>query len=136
MEVTMPLTDLMPALDALDNKETIKAIQFLASKLETADVSSAPEYENGLQLSQTEDDDVATKNALAFYRNHLQAQLEPARNGDNVAIHPDSGTYEIARGSGHAYRALRAKQPMGLIVVHKIGPDSGLAARMRGEHPR
>jgi predicted Fe-Mo cluster-binding NifX family protein len=84
-----------------------------------------------------EDDEPIVVEALAFYNRELRAILETDRNGDHVAIHVDSRSYEVAERSGAAHRALRSKHPDGVIVVHKIGPpDYELVDRMRGRTPR
>jgi hypothetical protein len=75
--------------------------------------------------------------AIEYYRGNLQHLLELERNGDHVAIHLPSGSYEVSRWAGEASRSLRAKHPEGgAIVVHQIGPaDAGLVARILGERP-
>ena len=131
----MPLADLLPVLGGLDYDEKLKAIQFLVAELADEKAKAAPEGTLLADTTALADDDV-TK-ALAFYRSELQQRLEPLHNGDNVAIHVDSLSYEVAKGPGHARRALREKHPNGVIVVHKIGPaDQGLVARMRGARPQ
>lgn len=68
----------------------------------------------------------------AFYDAHLRAILEPAHDKEFVAIHPDTGDYAVARWSGDAMRALRARHPEGSMWIRKIGsePEYGLAARL------
>ncbi|MBV9850983.1 MAG: hypothetical protein JO250_15030 [Armatimonadetes bacterium] len=58
----------------------------------------------------------------AIYDDTLKAILEPQFNGQIVAIHPDSGDYEVARNSPHARKALRARRPEGIIITTNIGP--------------
>ena len=71
----------------------------------------------------------------AIYENRLKALLEPARNNQFVAIHVDSGDYEVARTSGSAMRAIRKKHPReGRLFIRKIGtePEYQLASRICG----
>lgn len=70
--------------------------------------------------------------ALAFYKDTLQARLEPEHDGKGLAIHPDSGDYAIAPTPTHASRALWQRHPEGGIVTMRIGPtpDFALAARI------
>jgi len=70
----------------------------------------------------------------AIYDQTLKAVLEPQYNGQEVAIHLDSGDYEVAKNSPHARRALRARRPEGLIMTTNIGPAKmdGLTLRMLG----
>ncbi len=63
----------------------------------------------------------------------LRAQLEPAHERKFIAIHVDSGDYEIARTTVEAVRALRQRRPVdGRMFARKIGtePEYGLAARI------
>jgi len=68
----------------------------------------------------------------AIYDERLKAVLEPEFNGQEVAIHLDSGDYEVAKNATYARRALRARQPTGLILTTNIGPGKldSLALRM------
>ncbi len=70
----------------------------------------------------------------AIYNQTLKATLEPHYNGQEVAIHLDSGDYEVAGNSPHARKALRARRPEGLIMTTNIGPPKidGLTLRMLG----
>ncbi len=70
----------------------------------------------------------------AIYDQTLKAILEPQYNGQEVAIHLDSGDYEVAKNSPHARRALRARRSAGLIMTTNIGPPKidGLTLRMLG----
>ena len=111
--------DLIPEFVKLDRSDMIRAIQVLASELAKEE----------LAMNESSLDD-ATANALAFYNSELASRLEPAHNGENVAIHVDTKSYEIANGVGHAFRAARAKHPEGAIVVHRIGiAEPSLASR-------
>ena len=58
-----------------------------------------------------------------IYDERLKALLEPAANGKTVAIHLDSGDYAVAENSPSALRALRARQPVGMIMTRIVGPD-------------
>jgi len=74
--------------------------------------------------------------ALDFYDAELRPLLEPQRNGQYVAIHPATCDYVVDRRPGKAFRALRAQQPQGPIVLRHIGTaDADLRARLRGELP-
>ncbi len=70
----------------------------------------------------------------AIYDQTLKAILEPQYDGQEVAIHLDSGDYEVAKNSPRARRALRARRPEGLIMTTNIGPPKidGLTLRMLG----
>ncbi len=63
----------------------------------------------------------------------LREQLEPARDREFIAIHVDSGDYEVGRSTVEAVRALRQRRPAdGRTFARKIGmePEYGLAARI------
>lgn len=60
--------------------------------------------------------------AHGIYDDTLKAILEPQFNGQIVAIHPDSGDYEVAENSPRARRNLRARRPQGFILTTNIGP--------------
>jgi hypothetical protein len=63
----------------------------------------------------------------------LRDLVEPAHNNQFIAIHVDSGKSEVARSSGAAMRAVRARHPLdGRLYIRKIGdePEYGLAARI------
>jgi len=75
--------------------------------------------------------------ALTFYRETLQAELEPSQIGRGLAIHPDSGDYVIADTPTHAGHAMRARHPEGGTVTLRIGLPVGDAALSRlGLEPR
>jgi len=76
-----------------------------------------------------------TLRALAFYRETLQAQLEPEQVGRGLAIHPDSGDYLVADTPTHAGHAMRVRHPEGGTVTLRIGllPDHALLARLGPE---
>ncbi len=59
--------------------------------------------------------------AWRIYDERLKATLEPDHVGKVVAIHPDSGDYEVAQSSPRAWKALRARQVAGMVVVINIG---------------
>lgn len=72
---------------------------------------------------------------MAIYENRLKAVLEPTCDRQFVAIHLDSGDYEVARTSGNAMRAIRKKHPRdGRLFIRKIGdePEYQLSARILG----
>ena len=58
----------------------------------------------------------------AIYDGKLKPILEPEHNGEVVAIHVDSGDYEVAGNSPTARFTLRKRQPQGMIMVTDIGP--------------
>ena len=60
--------------------------------------------------------------AWAIYNTRLKVLLEPDYIGQVVAIHPDSGDYEVARSSPLAWKPLKKRHPEGLIAVLDIGP--------------
>lgn len=70
-----------------------------------------------------------------IYNDKLRATLEPEHNGKLVAIHLDTGDFEVARSSPRAWKALRKRQPTGQIDVIDIGPvavDNPLSMRANG----
>lgn len=79
----------------------------------------------------TESDQLAER-GFQLYETELKSRLEPAENGRYVAIHVESGEYDVARNSPEARRTLRKRFPTGYIVTRKIGPepDYALAARL------
>jgi hypothetical protein len=80
----------------------------------------------------------------AFYDSKLKTMLEPAHNGEYVALHVDSGDYAIGptfRIASHTLQARHAKD--GRVVGWKIGPDPDsdylamlVAAEMGQKHTR
>lgn len=81
--------------------------------------------------------DEISQRGLEIYESRLKNLLEPARAGEKVAIHVESGDYAVARFTGGAVRALRKSHPGGEVVTLTIGtePDYGLAARLFGGLP-
>ena len=73
-----------------------------------------------------------SRRGLAFYEEKLRAVLEPEHNGKVVAIHVDSGDYEVAGNSPEALRAMHARHPDSPVVIRAVGPEfrHGLVARM------
>ena len=59
----------------------------------------------------------------AIYTERLQALLEPAHNGEWVAIHVDTGDYAVGKNSPRALDALRTMHPAGLVVTLLVGPE-------------
>jgi hypothetical protein len=76
-------------------------------------------------------DDVLFQRGLAIYDEILKPALEPAFNGQYIAIHVASGEYAVAKSSGDTRRAMRKRQPEGPLVILQIGPEPewGLAGR-------
>jgi hypothetical protein len=79
-----------------------------------------------------------TQRALTFYRERLQAELEPGQTGRGLAIHPDSGDYLVADTPTHAGHAMRLRHPEGGTVTLQIGLkiDYALLARLGPETQR
>jgi len=72
--------------------------------------------------------------AWRIYNDRLRSILEPEHLGRKVAIHPDSGDFEVASSSPAARRALRKRHPAGLFVVIHVGvvpDDNSLSLRAR-----
>ena len=82
--------------------------------------------------------DELSRRALAFYREKLAAELEPAQEGKGLAIHPDSGDYLVADNPTYAGHAMRTRHPEGGFVTLRVGlkPDYALLARMQRNHPK
>lgn len=59
----------------------------------------------------------------AIYAQRLQALLEPAHNGEWVAIHVDTGDYAVGKNSPRALDALRTSHLAGLVVTLLVGPE-------------
>jgi hypothetical protein len=57
----------------------------------------------------------------AIYNERLRSFLEPQYNGQYVAVHLDTGDYEVGRGTSKPHFALRARHPDGMIMVRFIG---------------
>jgi hypothetical protein len=81
--------------------------------------------------------DELLQKGLSIYEQRLRSRLEPEHDGQVVAIHVDSGDYEVGRSSGDAMRAMRQRRPVGKLLLHTIGvvSDSALAAQMCGQRP-
>jgi hypothetical protein len=73
-----------------------------------------------------------TQQAIAFYRERLQASLEPSQNGKGIAIHVSSGDYSIDANPTLAGHAMRKLHPEGGIATFRIGfpPEPDLAGRL------
>lgn len=69
-----------------------------------------------------------------IYQEKIKSVFEPQENGKVVAIHLDSGDYEVAKSSSMASKAIRLRHPDGLLMVTDIGPAQidGLTLRMMG----
>ena len=78
--------------------------------------------------------DEVERRATAIYEERLKAGLEREHLGAYVAVHPDSGEHAVGRTSADAMRAMRARQPQGLLFIRVIGPptegESKRAARL------
>ncbi len=74
------------------------------------------------QILSEDDLDQISARGWAIYEEKLKAILEPEHNGQIVAIHLDSGDYEVAKYSRPAWTALRARRPHGLLMITDIGP--------------
>src|SRR5213593_1582632 len=59
----------------------------------------------------------------AIYRERLKALLEPAHNGEWVAIHVDTGDHALGKNAPRALDALREKQSSGFVVTMLVGPE-------------
>jgi|SRR5579884_2632448 len=60
----------------------------------------------------------------ALYDSQLRPLLEPAHNGEYVAVHVDSGDYALGRTYREAAHALQARHAKdGRMVGWKIGPE-------------
>ena len=73
--------------------------------------------------------------ALALYESHLKPLLEPEHTGEAVAVHVDTGDYEVAPTHREAARTLLTRHPPdGRVVTLTIGPatdaDLRFASRM------
>lgn len=75
-----------------------------------------------------------SERGMAIYEKNLKAVLEPQHDGEVVAVHLDTGEYEVAANSPVARRLLRARIPDGVIMTVNIGTapvDDALSLRMR-----
>jgi hypothetical protein len=75
----------------------------------------------------------------AIYEEKLKALLEPAHNGETVAIHVETGDYQVGPNSPAARFALRDRHPTGPILTTNIGMadvNDPLPMRMRGNQGR
>lgn len=88
-----------------------------------------------ITMQSATDGDEVSRRGLEIYESRLKATLEPAYEGQVVAIHIGSGAYQVAASAGAAMRAMRGEHPTGALLLHTIGisTDAGLAARMSGE---
>lgn len=86
------------------------------------------------ELITTDDLDVLSQRGRAIYDEKLKALLEPEHNGQDVAIHLDSGDYQVGPRSARPAVALRRRhQDGGAIMTTLIGPpqsDDTLAYTM------
>jgi len=68
----------------------------------------------------------------AIYDERLKAILEPAHNGQAVAIHLNSGDYAIHRNWARAMRELRQQHPEGEVYALFIGPPTPAEMALAG----
>lgn len=87
-----------------------------------------------LTIPSEEEMDRLSAKGSAIYDQTLKAILEPQYNGQEVAIHLETGDYAVAKNSPDARRALRVRRPEGLIMTTNIGPAKmdGMTLRMLG----
>src|SRR5438105_4944000 len=67
------------------------------------------------------------------YESDIRAAVEPHHLGEYIAIHVDTGDYEVARSTSRASRELLKRHPIdGRLYMRKIGdePEYELAARV------
>jgi hypothetical protein len=74
------------------------------------------------ELSQEEIDRLADR-GWEIYEDQLKPLLEPAYNGQTVAIHLDTGDYAIGANSPAAMRAMHERRPEGMVMTKIIGPE-------------
>lgn len=60
----------------------------------------------------------------AIYEERLKSVLEPAHNGQSVAIHLDTGDYVVDRNWSRAIRKLRETHKEGFVYSLFIGPPT------------
>ncbi len=84
---------------------------------------------NPLTTMTDEEHEALTNRGLAIYEEKLKPILEPEFDKKYVAIHVDTGDYEVANSSGDAMRAMRKRHLEGRLVIMRIGnePEWGLA---------
>ena len=58
----------------------------------------------------------------SIYDERIKPLVEPDYNGQFVAIHLDTGDYEVAQNSPTARFALRKRHSDGLIMTTDVGP--------------
>ncbi len=65
-----------------------------------------------------------------IYQEQLRAQLEPARNGEFVAIDVESGDYELGKSSLAASGELRKRRPGAIPYLHRVGHQTTYKMRI------
>lgn len=65
-----------------------------------------------------------SRKGWAIYEAELKAKLEPEHNGKVVAIHVESGDYQVHTHWALARHALRQRHPNGWIFSRFIGPPT------------
>jgi hypothetical protein len=68
-----------------------------------------------------EDLQEASRIGEAIYSERFRALLEPDFNGQIVAIHLETGDYEVDKDSSKAHLAVRRRHTDGIIMVRDIG---------------
>jgi hypothetical protein len=77
----------------------------------------------GESLLPQEEMDRLSRIGRAIYNGKLKAILEPLLNGQDVAIHLDTGDYEVAPRRARPQFTLRNRHPQGgMILLMKVGP--------------
>ena len=71
--------------------------------------------------SQMLSNDQIAQLGLEIYDRDLKSRLEPARNGEQVAICVEDGDYEVARTAIEADRRLRARHPNSVFLLVEVG---------------
>ena len=69
------------------------------------------------------DEELGNK-ARRFYDEHLKAQLEPARNGEFVAIDPEAGLWAVGKDPIALHHELVAQGSGGLEILLRVGYES------------
>jgi hypothetical protein len=82
--------------------------------------------------------DQVSEAGRAIYEARLKPLLEPEFNGQEVAIHIDTGDYEVGKRSKRPGIALADRHPEGgMILITDVGPPrpgDTLTVRMSGQY--
>ena len=68
--------------------------------------------------------DAAFDTAVQLYEREIRSTAERDHAGGCVAIHPESGDYELGRNSPSARRTLRRRRRDGYIITLEIGEQA------------